>query len=129
MAMNHREGNRIKWIGVRPAHDGTQVIKSAYKINGTEIIHTVTAGKTLYLKGFFFESSSSVSGVAGALIVRNALDVLEYYLAYCYHRGASEKLAARDYSQPIEIPAGYDICIISGALTLEVLAEIDGWEE
>ena len=129
MAMTFREGNQAKWIGARPAHNGTQIVKNANSNNAIAILHTVTAGKTFYLKGFALSWNASGSGNGAFLLVRDAADVLQYYLMISYSGAAGHGLCTRDYSQPIEIAAGFDICIQSNAATLSAFCTIDGWEE
>lgn len=57
---------------------GTQIVKSGSVNNGTTIIHTVTAGKTLLLEGFVFNIDSGVA--IGAMFVTDGADLTQYNL-------------------------------------------------
>lgn len=111
------------------ADTGTQVQKSANASNNTVIIHTVTAGKTLYLTAAHI---LAVTGNAsfGDIFVRNEADAEQYKLLTADSDGgvSGNNSASLPYAKPIKIPAGYDICVRSSAGN-SVHASISGWEE
>jgi len=47
--MKFREPNQVRRVGVRPAHDGTQVLERGSADNATVVLYTVPAGKVFYL--------------------------------------------------------------------------------
>lgn len=126
--MSHREPNRVKWVGVRPGHDGIQVMKSASKGNGTLILHTVTAGMIFYLTFFTFNLYATSTGHSAKLLVRDDEDVDQYNISTAAVSAIRYVLQACNINPPIEIPAGYDICLVSNNAALTVYASIHGWE-
>jgi hypothetical protein len=129
MAMLHREPNRVKWVGVRPGHDGTQVVKDDYTSTGAAILYTVTALKTLYLTHLTMEASTGAAISGADMWVRNAADVIQYYLSRQRLAVSRETIFSTSFRPPIEIPAGWDIVIGVGAVTAAVYGFIHGWEE
>lgn len=127
--MTFREGNRVKWVGVRPAHRGEQIVESGNISNDTVIVHTVTAGKILYLVTATFSLSASVANERGSMQVRDTGDVEQYRIFSQHMRVTGSIMAAAHFNPPLEIPAGYDITILSEALTLVTYGFIFGWEE
>jgi len=127
--MSFREKNRVKWMGVRPAHDGVQVLKRAAAINSATIIHTVSAGKTLYL--CYCGMQVLVVADGGAYVA-----VYDDTPAYFFpvHRsvvvaGSGPISVGASFWPPIELLAGYSVQVYSGALVLNVGGTIFGWEE
>lgn len=136
------ENNLINIRGVRPGYDmdslreyprmpsaGIQVAASADIDNGTVIIHTVTAGKTLYLCHYMW-SIWNISGGNGwgRLQVRDAGDAQVYLIV---DSGAADDFAygiSGNFNPPLEVPAGYDICVISGQADCWVSGFIHGYE-
>jgi len=127
--MAFREPNQVKWWGIRPAHRGTQVAKSASAINATVIIHTVTAGKTLFLCSASLSLQSGVGG--GNIFVRNGADVWQFALlaAQIFTAAATSQGSSITFWPPLEIAAGWDLCTISGAAACSASGFIFGWEE
>ncbi len=139
------ETNQVKWVGIRPiqpleniqTHLGpfeisvagvtrTQITKSVLPSAGYTIVHTVTAGKTLYLV------SSAVGLIAGAsnicsLHVRNGADAIQYYLARYLCTAESPIAVTATYPVPISIQATFDIVYYAG--TVDGFCHILGWEQ
>lgn len=127
--MEFREPNEVLWRGVRPAHKGTQVAKEATANNATETLHTVTAGKTLYLTHWVHTVRSNITGL-GMLFVTDDLDVARYYISQI--RSQADVAAYAPVGSlyiPIEIPEGYKIKVSSSAAGCVIFAFIHGWEE
>ena len=96
--------------------------------NSTEILHTVTTGKTLYLTAWTFTIDALATG-DGILRVRNASDVAVYEIVYTSVRIANERFGLSDgFSPPLEIPAGYDVVVTSSASNCFVSGFIHGYE-
>jgi hypothetical protein len=109
---------------------GTQITKDANVAGATAIIHTVTAGKNFYLT--FSRCSANIVGSAeNRMFVRDAGDAEQYELHYLASGGVDGDFQneAHSYPYPIEIPAGYDICIVSGAGNSDCHGTLHGWEE
>jgi hypothetical protein len=129
MAMKWREGNRAKWMGFRPAHDGVQVSKSGHTDNVLLIVHTVTAGKTLHITNLIAGGNSGGVASGSNIYVRDTADAVVYYFVQQSTPANSNFLISLSLFHPIEVPSGYDICIISSAATARTDLYLHGWEE
>jgi len=127
--MNFREPNQVKWVGVRPAHNGTQIAKQATAIDQTTVLHTVTSGKTLFIATLIIEFDSTVSGVVGNVRVRDTSDVTMFDIVTCVMREATQELLSIPFNPPLEIAEGYDIVLVSNNSSMRTIGFIHGWEE
>jgi len=127
--MRWREANRARWVGIRPAHEGTQVFGNGETNNATAIIYTVPVGKTFYLTGFH-ASVSPIAGGFGWLAVFNAAAVQQLLLytmsAACAGLGFG---VAVGLTFPLELAAGESLRIYSSALNFYVHGSVWGWLE
>jgi len=129
MAMKFREPNEVRWVGVRPAHKGTQIIKQDSVANGNVVIYTVPSGKTLYLCEATILTDSQVTGNIG-LLLRNASDIAVRYICYvAAQANATIKADHNHFWPPMEIQAGFNFLLLSSAAGLTVYGSIFGWEE
>lgn len=127
--MNFREANQVKWVGIRPGHNGEQIAKHHVAVNTTAIIHTVTSGKTFYLSSASYMIYYTGAGFA-IMSVRDLSDVAVYHLGMGYKAANDPTITLPiSFPQPLEIPAGYDIYLQSLAADLHVFGFIHGWEE
>ena len=127
--MLHREPNQVNWLGVRPAHLGTQISKSVEDVNNTTaIIHTVTAGKTLFLVSCRLMVTATGAGSI-LLRVRDDEDTFLYTIDRFYAPINGTWSSPTYFFPPLEIPAGYDIFVLSSALNCFGHSHIFGWEE
>jgi hypothetical protein len=115
---------------------GTQVNKrSSVTGNSTGVIHTVTAGKNLFLTSCELNFTSTVvtiSTSSGYLTVTDGSDVQFFYLSEILNQigmpiGMYSKV--RSFSPPIIIPAGYKVKVIGVETNTKTAAIINGWEE
>jgi len=127
--MSFREPNQVKWVGMRPAHRGTQVIVRAGGLGAEFIVYTVPAGKTFYLCGLLVGFSTTAVATWGTVRVRNDLDVVQYALAGLLMDAVGQNIVAHSYWPPLEIPALWDVTVLSSAVTLECMVAINGWVE
>lgn len=127
--MGFRESNQVKWIGTRPAHRGTQVVGSGNAHNSTVILYTVPAGKTFFLCAADICVYLGVAGSEGHLYVRDDGDVLQYRIFKLYSPNLTSEANSLSFMPPLEIPAGWDICVLSSAVGIYVNAFIHGWVE
>ncbi len=127
--MSFREPNQVLWYGSRPAHRGAQIAKDAQASDSTVICHTVSAGKTFFLTKFIF--SSGWGAGLGTLVVRNASDVPQYTIASLQFSSAAGAPGVTPgfFNPPLEIPAGWDLAVISSAAGHIANVFIHGWEE
>ena len=127
--MKFREENHVKRVGVRPGHDGTQIAKTNTAINLTAIVHTVTAAKTLFLTSAVLGVEVIAAGNAAAWI-RDVGDVFWWYLFRTDIVAAQNPpIGVVTFWPPVEVPAGYDIVVMSAVALLKVRLSIHGWEE
>lgn len=124
--------DRISTISRAPTGT-TPVFKSALRINGTTILHTVTAGKTLFLTGATLGLSSLDVAEAGYLAVRNVANAIQYYIFRAGLEASENNSANLAFSlpavPPIEIAAGWDIVVYSPSAGFASAGAISGWEE
>ena len=127
--MAFREPNQVKWIGTRPAHRGTQITQYATADNAVTIIYTVPAGKVLYLVSAVLSVPTGGVGRA-AIYIRDALDASTIFLIH-YAQVATGLVHTGTplFYPPVEVPAGYDIVVSSGAIGVLAVGSIFGWEE
>lgn len=127
--MKYREGNEIKFVGVRPGHRGTQIAKSNTKSNGGQIIHTVTAGQVLCLTYCNLTAFATGAG-SGYFRVRDDEDALQYTIIWVAFPVANKIFSLPVVlNPPLEIPAGYDIYVESQNAGITVYGFMHGWEE
>lgn len=125
-ASDYREPNAANWVGVRPAHFGSQQRASDAVSDGTAILYTVPAGKTFYLFDWSFEANASAAGVWGALRVRNDVDARQFDIQIALFDAAGTVVSSNAYFVPLEIPTGWDIYIQSSGATCDVRGFVHG---
>lgn len=108
--------------------EGTQVAKYNTAVNSTTIVHTVTAGKVFLLEGYDITIFNGAAAGGGFLLVRNDLDVNQYTISRNYFAAALSDNRIRDFTKPLRIPAGWDICLISDNASISVYGFIHGRE-
>ena len=127
--MEFREPNQVLWYGSRPAHRGTQVAVSDIVTNDTSIIHTVSAGKSLFISSIVLGLLLGGASNTCRIYVRNVLDV-EQYTIFRITPGAAGALSVPiSFNPPLEIPTGYDVVHTTNADFLTMYSFIHGWEE
>ena len=108
MATVHREPNQVKWVGVRPGHNGDQFIYSGVMaaIVPTAIAQ-VPADKIMFL-------CSASLGAYGGVVAGMRLAIYTDVPAFWHYLMSGVSAAAggnfsscASYDPPIEIPAGY----------------------
>jgi len=105
-----REPNRARWVGIRPGHDGEQVVKHGWAVNvGTFLFYTVTAGKVLLLDEWFWTCQGAAANES-SFYIRDTADVVWLRLTQICSVPAFYLSGGNALSFPIEVPAGYDIC-------------------
>lgn len=126
--MSYREDNRVKWVGVRPAHGGEQIAKFATANNNTVTIYTVPAGKTLYLCTAWLDVTTAAVGYS-AIYIRDELDAHWLPLRRIYQTASSYPSDSWiTFWPPLEVPAGYDV-VVYRSTPQNVHGAIFGWVE
>ena len=128
-AMSYREPNQVKWVGIRPGHNGTQIAISQVAVNATAIVYAVPAGKTFYLSHAQLNFYSVLAAITFLLYVRNAADVAQYNIISLASGVAGHLAVPCVFNPPIEIPALWDIVVSSNSLSGNAYAFIHGWAE
>ena len=121
----HREPNRVKWIGVRPGHEGEQILKSATVVNGNATLYTVPADKLLLLFNWGFSAGASAA-LSDYFLIRDELDATYLELFYSTISANTTVSTGGSMYLPMEIIAGYDFYLVSAAATTRVSAFIHG---
>ena len=110
MAIAFREPNQVKWIGVRPGHNGVQVFEEAYT-NANLEFYAVPADKLFLLFDWHLGVTGSAAGDA-FLSIRDGVDAHYRYLALASGQAANP---GGNTSQalwlPIEIATGFDFYV------------------
>jgi len=84
--------------------------------NSTVIIYTVPAGKTLYITTFHIFVYNAVVGL-GAIFARDANDQnFQWIIGGSYPLGEGRS-SSINFNIPLVVPALWDICIYSGAVS------------
>lgn len=122
------ETNRARLVATLPCIIGSQVAASNTANHTDLVLYTVTTNKLLLLFGYDFNSVDTATGSDTAIYVTNASNALQYYLSRFRHAVIGTLAKQHDYSQPLEIPAGYNIRISSSSLTAYCDAMIRGIE-
>jgi len=133
------EPDRTRMVGVLPARhagpipvgkipeDGTQVLQNAGATNNTVAVYTVPAGDIFYLVSWNLSVTVVATGYV-YLAVRNAGAAIQYVceLIKCE---AATTIPGRSgmVLPPIELPAGWDIAVLSSAVGLTADASIFGY--
>ena len=125
MAIVHREPNQVKWIGVRPGHNGEQIIANNDVNNATVIVYTVPANKILLLNGFNCNCWASAAST-GSIEWWDAVPILYRRIAKFSSQINSVYFGGNDYTMPLELAAGHSIRIISAAAAYWLYATIWG---
>jgi len=127
--MSYREGNRVRWVGTRPGHDGTQVLVWKAAVNATEVLYAVPAGKILYLTHMAIHVESDIAG-SGYMHIRDGGGITQYFgIAVKNIVGGSFCSNSESFWPPIEMPASWDVAVVSSIAALIVIGSIHGWYE
>ena len=114
MATVHREPNQVKWIGVRPGHNGEQYL-FLIDHNAAGVLDTVPADKILLLYDWYI-SLVDVAAKACQVYMRDDAAANIGFLANlgtC--AGTNTSHIAQSLTIPIELPEDYDFYINVGA--------------
>ena len=112
MATVHREPNQVKWIGVRPGHNGEQVIIDIDDAVNADL-YTVPVDSILLIFGWSW-------GVIHNLAVEARIEIKTAGAAhYCWLGFSTAQAAVPGTNNnnalfvPIELPEGYVISIVT----------------
>ena len=108
LATVHREPNQVKWVGVRPGHNGEQVlIKVDFGVN--TLLYTVPADKILLIFSWQIGIGTAAAGNA-RLQLETAVPAVYYELGNCVNAaGSTSANSQQALWVPIEVPETYRI--------------------
>ena len=105
----------------------TRIDQEVLANNGTVVLYTVPAGYSLFLSESMLHAS--IIGIGyGSLVIRDTLDAT---VRTINQLGVASAIAAvisdhNHYPDYIEVPAGYDVAVVSSAAPLTVIGGISG---
>jgi hypothetical protein len=127
--MGFREKNLVKWVGVRPAHRGTQLEMYGEAENATVGIYTVPVGSVFYLHYASLVFTTAAVG-KGTLYIDNGalIQVMLGTILIMTVAGGIPSISC-GLTYPIELVSGWRIRVNSDAVGLVVRGSIVGWLE
>lgn len=127
-AMSFREPNQSLWVGCRPGHNGTQITRFVNANGSTVEIYTVTSGKIFYLA----EATLRIASQATGYVLIHILNLVpSVWRDICFLRSQADTSIPADHFfsyPPLEVPAGYEIQVVSSLAGLSAWGSIFGWE-
>ena len=113
MATTFREPNMVKWIGVRPGHEGEEVLINVLNA-ATAVLYTVPADKILLLYDWYL-SLAYVGAASCQVNLRNdAAAIIGNIANFDTCAGNNTAHIAQNLTIPIELLEDYDIRIVTG---------------
>jgi len=128
-AMKFREPNQVKWVGVRPAHKGTQILKQGRATTDDVTLYTTPTGKTFYLVHYNITIQITASSLISAVAIRDSSGVAQYYIAYLNDAPNGVYIYEGNFDPPLEIPAGWYVHLDRNSSYGPIMCSIFGWEE
>ena len=125
MATVHREPNQVKWVGVRPGHNGEQINRCNTVDNGTVILYTVPADKLLLIHYHYASGFAAANGILSFSIF-DAVPANVGEIWQARFRTAEGWGVAVSHFFPIEIPTGYSLRLISDTVGVTINAGFHG---
>ena len=127
--MKYREANHVKWQGVRPGHDGTQIERRQYVVAAVGILYVVPAGKTFHLTFYSWAGRTAAGPVGGQIYVRTAVPATVFYIADVLIAADGEFIDSQALPFPIEVGENLQIVVESVGAGFNLAASIFGWIE
>jgi len=121
-----REPNRARWLGVRPGHDGSQIVKWDDAVNiETAVLYTVPANRVLLIFEWFVNMRGAATNVS-IFYIRDVLDAMWLRLSYHYFVAVADLSGGCGLYVPIEVPEGYDVCVLNTVASSYTYAQFHG---
>ena len=127
--MKFREPNQVKWQGVRPGHNGTQVLADGQCDNSTIILYTVPAGKVFYWCGWNMIAYGPAAAGDSYLYIYTAVPAIWRRIQRFFYAITDSRALSKSYWPPLEIPEGYSIRLVSTVVGHALQGSIHGWVE
>jgi hypothetical protein len=109
--------------------DKTQILAEDSAVNATQVVYTVPAGKRFYLISSDLDTDAGAVGIVSA-VIQDGTPTIQKYINQI-RVGATAQVIHMDHSPlnyPIEIPAGWEIAVISDTALLTGTLSIFGFE-
>lgn len=111
------------------ASGATQVAKSSTVTNGTTVLHTVTAGKTLHLVSWVVSGVSTFAGTQSiTFFITNVADATQYIIVYEYLANTTKTRLSGCFPIPLTIAAGWKVKLAASAAGVTIRGFISGYE-
>jgi len=129
MAMHFREPNEVRWVGVRPAHKGTQISSSDSVSNGTIDLYVNNSGNVSFVHYIGLSTNSEGAGKAGSLLWTNSNNVTQSVLIRHKYQAAGQMANYVSLHYPLELPNGHKLRVLSDNAGLGAVGSFIAWEE
>lgn len=123
-----REQNQVKWVGVRPAHNGTQINISISVSAAFVALYTVPADKVLLLNAVSW--SIERTGVAAGrayFMLRDSVPTEVFNFFFVYSTAQEPWGGGISFPTSFECPTGYNFVVNSAIASLTIHASIHGF--
>ena len=128
-AMNFREPNQARWLGVRPAHNGEQLVAYNITTNDDRSIYQVPSGKTAYITSMIITATSgSVGGNVQVNYTDSANNLIKRLVNH-FFRVTGNIAFSVSFNPPLELINQQRIRAYSNANDATITVFLHGWEE
>lgn len=127
--MAFREPNQVLWRGIRPGHNGTQIIKDDTVTGTVKTIYTVSSNVTFYLTSWTFSIDIATIGDEGRLYIQTGAAAHFVNICRIQSQVVSSGFLSGNFWPPLEVPMEYTIKIYTPDAGCTLYAMIHGWEE
>ena len=128
MATVFREPNQVKWIGVRPGHNGVQILAFDDIANGAVALYTVGADKMGFITTVAISAGASLAAF-GYIDYWNAVPATVGRFATLRGTGGPYDASAQvNFWPPLEMVEGFSIRLFSSLAGYTVFGMVHGWE-
>lgn len=103
MAMAFREGNRVRWFGIRPGHNGTQVEASTTAENTTVDLYQPASGKVACINTIVLSAFGTASGWVWITHTTSANVVIATIARMVYITGSAMAGICVTFPEPLEL--------------------------
>ena len=128
-AMNFREPNQVKWVGVRPAHNGEQLAINNNAQGTTITMYTVPTDQVAFVDLMVVTLDCNAANHISGVYVEDSGGTIIYRIIGTYVRDISTRVYPISFYPPLELPSGYQIIISSDSSDLITRVFIHGWVE
>jgi hypothetical protein len=128
-AMAFREPNEVRWVGVRPAHKGTQIKGSGAASGNTVDVLQISSGKKGFITTIFFSVDRDTADARGSVYHTNSANTVLHTFISRVVRGVYSDMVVMHFNPPYELGSSDKIRVTSEAVGFGSFASAVGWEE